>query len=110
MAFYLPRVIWVKAEEGKLSKLLEMVKFTSLTKTDKKGKLVNLKEGEVAATKRRNEMKTAASNIAGYLNLNGAGHKMYGIVYLTCQVIFYMHSYSFHISDVLLANSFCILS
>ena len=74
-----------------------MVKLTSLTKTDKKGKLVNLEEGEVAATKRRDEMKNAANNIAVYLNLNGAGHKMYGLVYLGCQVIFYMHLHSLHV-------------
>ena len=85
-----------------------MVKLTSLTKTDKKGKLVNLKEGEVAATKRRNEMKTAANNIAVYLNLNGAGHKMYGLVYLGCQVIFYM--YLLHVADILLADSFLALA
>ena len=81
-----------------------MVKLTSLTKTDKKGKLVNLKEGEVAATKRRDEMKNAANNIAVYLNLNGAGHKMYGLVYLGCQVIFYMRSYSFHVADISLIH------
>ena len=85
-----------------------MVKLTSLTKTDKKGKLVNLKEGEVAETKRRNEMKTAANNIAVYLNLNGAGHKMYGLVYLGCQVIFYMHL--LHVADILLADSFLALA
>ena len=67
-----------------------MVNLRSLTKKDKKGKLVNLKEGEVAATKQRDETKTAATNIVIYLKMKGAGHKMYGLGYLFCQVEIYL--------------------
>ena len=81
--------------------MLEMVNLRSLTKKDKKGKLVNLKDGEVAATKQRDEMKTAATNIVTYLNMKGAGHKMYGLGYLFCQVeIYLVYIYFLHLGQI----------
>ena len=66
----MPRLIWLHLEEGKLSAMIGGVK------------------GGSGITNKNNEkIKEVSKNIVKYLKMEEAGHYMYGMGYLFCQVI-----------------------
>ena len=67
--FYLPRLFWLKAEEGKMSKISDGIRAGTA--------LSNLKDDKV---------KNVADNVANYLNMREAGHKRYGLGYIFAHV------------------------
>ena len=67
--FYVPRLIWLHLEEGKLSSMIGGVRG-----------------GAAIAQKNHDKIKEASKNVVKYLEMKEAGHYMYGMGYLFCQV------------------------
>ena len=76
--FYIPRLIWLNLEEGKLTIMLEGVRSGSSMSAIKKQE----KEGDKIESK----YMTAAKNVVRYIEMKEGGHHMYGMSFLFCQV------------------------
>ncbi len=79
--FYLPRLLWLQFEEGKLSSLSEGVRLGGAAKEDK-----DKKDKEEEEEEEKDTVGSAAANVAAYVNLDEAGHTVYGMAYLVAQV------------------------
>ena len=76
----MPRIIWMHLEEGKLTKIVEGVKTRAVTKKN------NSEDGKTVATRQKEDIGTVANNVVQYINMEEAGHHIYGRGYLFCQV------------------------
>ena len=70
LIFYLPRLFWLKQEEGRMTAISDGVRVGSVGRCDDDNE----------------KIRNVGNNVANYIMLDQAGHFLYGFNYLLAQV------------------------
>ena len=70
LVFYLPRLFWLKQEEGRITSISDGVRVGSVVRCDDADE----------------KIRNVARNVANYVRLDQAGHFQYGLFYMVAQV------------------------